>query len=63
MKLTAKQKILIRSAATHYYDIQYYANAMGQKLNHEVALDIVCERYKSVDRDTLNDYLYGFITF
>lgn len=36
---------------------------MGQKIDHNVALDIVCERFEDVDRDTLNEYLYGFITF
>lgn len=62
--MTAKLKKTLKTAATHYYDIHYYANAMAQPFDHNVALDIVCERFElnEEERDTLNEYLYGFIT-
>lgn len=64
MRISSKTKKVIKTAATHYYDIHYYAKAMAQEFNHEVALDIVSERFELADdeRELLNEYLYGFVT-
>lgn len=65
MKISAKTKKVVKTAATHYYDIHYYANAMAQEFDHEVALDIVSERFELTEeeRSILNEYLYGFVIF